>query len=79
MKWGAKRPRSKPIYKRFTKRYRPRADTVAQLSRALAYIRRERLFGRTPTRPKKFIRRTGYKVKTYTRMRTKRRLARPWR
>lgn len=78
MKWGAKRPRSKPIYKKYYKRYYPRAASVALLARGLQYMRRERMFGRAPHRRTK-VRRTGYKVKTYTRMRTKRRLSRPWR
>lgn len=77
MKWGAKRPRSKPIYKKYIKRYYPKAPSVAQLIRGLNYVRREAMFGRT--RPKTKVRRTGYKVKTYTRMRTKRRMARRWR
>lgn len=78
MKWGAKRRRSKPIYKKYYKRYWPRAPTVAQLSRGLDYMRREAMFGRAPQLRTK-TRRTGYKVKTYTRMRTKRRMMRRWR
>lgn len=81
MKWGAKRRRSKPIYKRFTKRFRglENAKSFSQFQRALQYVRSQRRFGRNPVIPKYSIRRTGYKVNTYTRMRTKRRLARRWR
>lgn len=68
MKWGAKRRRSRPIYKTVHKRSYPRAGTVAQLVRSLAYMRNEAQFGRNPGF-RRYVRRTGYKVNTYKRSR----------
>ena len=82
MKWGAKRPRSKPIYKKYKKKtldnYKP--PTFAEFQRLLKQHHVDRVFGRDKPRIMfKGRRRTGYKVKTYSKMRWKRRMSRPWR
>ena len=94
MKWGAKRPRSKPIYNRRAS-HKAQERIVGMHMRYLNELKAASLLHGYPTRKKersvqkyinapgafypKKLYRTGYKVKTYSRMRWKRRLARPWR
>lgn len=93
MKWGAKRRRSRPIYNRRASHKAEEMIVGKQLTwlnnlKAMGYqgypVKKkiasvQKYINRPGAFYPKKLYRTGYKVKTYSRMRWKRRLAKPWR